>query len=653
MKKTILILTACFGLAVALNAQTLNVAVGRVTYAVPASQAGDMTYASGSTLTILNKTFDLSKVDSVYVDTTSVTDNAVDVAYTGSSAHVRVAGNVMQYLDVAVDGANVSIVQSSDLAQEITYTLTGSSSDGSFYMDGDYKATLVLDNLTLTSADSAAINIEDGKRIAINVVGTNVLADASSGSQKGCFMVNGHSEFTGSGSLTITGNAKHGFWGDEYVQLKKSFTGRLAVASAKKDGMNINQYFKMANGTVTVSGTGDDGIQVAATDDPDDENNGQVIITGGTIDVTVTAQDVKGVKCDSAMTIGDDAGNNTTVNITCTSDSYASKGLKSGGDMNISGGTFTISTAGKGIWDSDDSKASACTALKSDANMNISGGTFTLTATGSGGKGMSADSTLNISGGNITISSTGGLYYNNGTTENTNYTGNTDRISSDYTSSPKGMKVDGNITISAGNVNVTTTGNNAEGIESKAEIYINGGTVYVSAHDDAINCASDMHISGGDVTVIGSNNDGLDANRNIYISGGKVAAYGASAPECGIDAAEGYGIYITGGTVLGVGGSSSTPSSATGSQAYVNTAATVTASTTISLANGSTTLATFTVPSTYKSTSGSAWAPGGGGPGPGGGRGGTYVMISAPGMTSGTSYTLTSGTSTTTVTATR
>lgn len=74
---------------------------------------------------------------------------------------------------------------------------------------------------------------------------------------------------------------------------------------------------------------------------------------------------------------------------------------------------------------------------------------------------------------------------------------------------------------------------------------------------------------------------------------------------------------------------------------------------TFTTVDGADTLATFTVPSTYKSTSGSAWAPGGGGPGPGRGRGGTYVMISTSGMTSGTSYTLTSGTSTTTVTATR
>lgn len=651
-------------LATAVSAQTLNIVVGNVTYAIPASEAGDMVYSNGSTLTVLNKTFTLTDITRMYVDDSAVTDDAVSVSYNGTEASVVVAGNVMQYLTVSVSGANVSILQSSDLAEEVNYTLTGSSTNGSFYMDGNYKATLTLSDLTLTSTDSAAINIEDGKRIAIVLEGTSTLADAASGSQKACFMVNGHSEFAGSGSLTITGNKKHGFWGDEYVQFKKKFTGKITIASAVKDGMSINQYFEMNNGTVTIASAGDDGIQVEATDDADDELNGQVLIKGGTLNVNVTAEDTKGVKCDSLMTISDDLGNNTAINITCTSDAYAAKGLKSGGDMNITGGTITISTAGKGIWDSDDSSASACAALKADGNMTISGGKLTLTATGSGGKGINGDGTLTISDGDITINTSGGLYYNNGTTEYTNNTGNTDRISSDYTSSPKGIKVDGDVSISGGNINVTTTGNNAEGIESKAKLYISGGTINVNSYDDAINCTSDMTISGGTITTCASDNDGLDANGNIYITGGTVAAFGARAPECGIDAAEGYGIYITGGTVLGVGGTSSTPSSTTGSQAYVNTTGTVTASTTITLTSGSTTLATFTVPSGYSSSSSPNFAPGGGGPGgggnpgggggnPGGGPGGdgTYIMISAPGMSSGSSYTLTSGSTSQTVTA--
>lgn len=50
-------------------------------------------------------------------------------------------------------------------------------------------------------------------------------------------------------------------------------------------------------------------------------------------------------------------------------------------------------------------------------------------STGSGGKGMKCDGIMTISGGDITVVTTGGLYYNDGTNENLNYTGDTDQIS--------------------------------------------------------------------------------------------------------------------------------------------------------------------------------------------------------------------------------
>ena len=131
MKKTILILTALCCVHAAIS-QTLNVVVGEVTYQVPASQAGDMLYDDGATLSIMGKTFKISEIDNMYVDATAVVDNTVGVVYDGNTAAVTVAGNVMKNLDVVAKGADVSIVQGSDQADEITYTLSGQSSDGSF-----------------------------------------------------------------------------------------------------------------------------------------------------------------------------------------------------------------------------------------------------------------------------------------------------------------------------------------------------------------------------------------------------------------------------------------------------------------------------------------------------------------------------------------
>ena len=86
--------------------------------------------------------------------------------------------------------------------------------------------------------------------------------------------------------------------------------------------------------------------------------------------------------------------------------------------------------------------------------------------------------------------------YVNGT-EYPNYTGNTDRLTSDRKSSPKGMKVDGDVTINGGSINVTTTGNGGEGIESKSEMTVNAGTIVVNSRDDGLNSSSHMYIKGG------------------------------------------------------------------------------------------------------------------------------------------------------------
>ena len=65
MKKLILLIFSLFS-ATLMQAQTLKVAIGEVTYAIPAAEAGNMLYSSGSTVTILNKTYTLSEIDSMW-----------------------------------------------------------------------------------------------------------------------------------------------------------------------------------------------------------------------------------------------------------------------------------------------------------------------------------------------------------------------------------------------------------------------------------------------------------------------------------------------------------------------------------------------------------------------------------------------------------
>lgn len=177
-----------------------------------------------------------------------------------------------------------------------------------------------------------------------------------------------------------------------------------------------------------------------------------------------------------------------------------------------------------------------------------------------------------------------------------------------------------------------TGGDGSEGIESKAVMTINDGTVQVLAYDDAINSSSHLYIKGGSVLAYSTGNDGLDSNGNMYIEGGTTVAYGTRQPECGIDANEegGYSVYFLGGNLFAIGGGNSVPSSSQSTQGYVTTTGTVSAGSTATISSGSTTLATFSLPASYSSGS---------------------VLVTANGMKSGSSYTLSVGSSSTTLTA--
>ena len=58
-------------------------------------------------------------------------------------------------------------------------------SNGNFFQDGEYKCTVVLNGVSLTSQRGAAIDIQNGKRIDIEVVDgtTNTFVDCAGGEQ--------------------------------------------------------------------------------------------------------------------------------------------------------------------------------------------------------------------------------------------------------------------------------------------------------------------------------------------------------------------------------------------------------------------------------------------------------------------------------------
>jgi hypothetical protein len=420
MKKIITLVFAFFAV-LGTQAQTLNVVQGEVTYAHAAAQVGDMPYAGGTTLTIQGKAYTISDIDKITIDNSSVADNTVSVTYNGASAAVVVAGNVAQYLTVTASGAAVSITQAATLPNEIIYTLSGTSTDGSFYMNGELKAIVALNGLTLSSTKGAPIDIENGKRIALTLTGTNTLSDVAGGTQNACLYVNGHTEVSGTGTLTITGNTKHGFTSDEYLQIK---SGTLKV-TAVDDGLHVGQYFRMDNGTVTVNSVGD-GVDVGAKTKSYDYN-GQMFINGGTITVTTTGNMSKGLKCDSTMT--------------------------------VNGGTMNITVSGNAAYDTAAAEISGCAAVKPGGAFTMTSGSLTTLCTGDGGKGINATKDITISGGTIDITTTGSPFV----------------YGADDTK-PQGIKTDANINISGGQIYVAASEDGGTAFKTDYLFNVTGGT---------------------------------------------------------------------------------------------------------------------------------------------------------------------------------
>ena len=375
-------------------------------------------------------------------------------------------------------------------------------------------------------------------------------------------------------------------------KLLVSGTGALEVYGVYNNGIHSKSYVLFEKGINLYVNAANHGIK-----------GSDAIINGGIINVETDGDGAKGINCDYNITI-----NGGRTNVVCTGD---------------------------GEWDTEDLETKASSCIKCDSVLTIKGGEVNVKATGSGGKGLKADWEAYISGGKIRVITTGGLYYSNGTTESHDYRGNTDNLDDAYTSSPKGIKigtkdVHGVLTISGGDLMVRTSGTNGEGIESKGTLDISDGTVMVSAHDDAINSSGDLTISGGTVVVVGTDNDGIDANGDMYLKGGTLIAMGAGGAEAGIDINEQKKLYISGTKIFGIGGHVDGSLGST-TQGIVTTNGSVSANATVKISNGSNILASFTMPPyTYNN--------------------GT-ILISAPGMENGSSYTLSLGESSQTVTA--
>ncbi|MCD8301420.1 MAG: carbohydrate-binding domain-containing protein [Prevotellaceae bacterium] len=404
MKRSVIFTFICCCLALVVTADTLPTKfyVWRNGSATehPIGQ-GELTFADGS-VSIDGIVYSLAEIDSITFcepsvnrgdvgdddeeDDEGLTDaDTLYVTYSSQSAEVTpLVSGVTAY----VEGADVSITN--DITdRELVFILQGQAESGSFVYDGNYKTTLVLAGLTLTGSSAEALNIRDGKRISLVLADgmENTLADAAQdGGQKAALYTKGHMEVSGGGTLNIRGNVKHAISTKEYLLVKKT-AGVINITGAASDGIHAEQYVQINGGQITISGVGGDGIQAELKGDGS-EDDGKIIVKGGTIDVSLTADDCAALKSDSTLHIKDGS-------ITVSSTGSADKALKSKLNVSVEGGSLSITQSGSYIV--EDGDPSYTTGIKADTDIDITGGSITINNSADAGKGISADGDLSVS----------------------------------------------------------------------------------------------------------------------------------------------------------------------------------------------------------------------------------------------------------------
>ncbi len=523
-----------------------------------------VTVPAGATTGNISVTTNTQTATSSAIFTVLSASNDVVITYSGTTATVT---NPYQNNGVSVAVTNGNVVVTSTLpATEVNYVLSGTATKGSFKIYSDYKFVLILDGVNLTNDSGPAVNIQSSKQVSFVVKNStnNYLADgttyvSSSEDQKGTLFSEGQIIFTGGGNLSVTGNYKHAICSDDYISVNE---GNITITKAASDGIHANDYFVMEGGTLSITATGN-GIEceegyveiksgnltINSTDDGISSSyegtlstvTPYIKISGGVINVTTSGEKGNALKSVSYTTIN--SGNTITLKVT----GRGSKGIKTGGDLNLTNCNLNITTSGASFYDTEDADITSPAGINCDGSLLLTQGNITISSSGSGGKGITVDKVMTINGGTLNITTTGTIF-KYGSTES-----EAKAIKSDgaftmngggvtVSSADDGIKSETSVTINAGTVNITKS---VEGIEAP-NIILAGGNITVVSSDDSLNAtkgnggeANDgslLTFSGANVYLSATSGDPIDSNGSVVMTGGTVVVNGPqSQPEVAID----------------------------------------------------------------------------------------------------------------------
>lgn len=293
------------------------------------------------------------------------------------------------------------------------------------------------------------------------------------------------------------------------------------------DGQDISVS---EEGIYVLSGSAE---EVTVTVDAADDAKVQIVLDG----VSITNKDFPAIyvkNADKVFITTTDSENVLTVTGEFTDDeSTGTDGvIFSKDDLVLNGvGTLTISSTENGVVSKDD--------------LKITGGTYYITASS---KAFEANDSILIADGVFTINAGSDGFHAENDDDNTQGAIVIEDGTFSVNVQDDAIHGQTTVTINGGTFDITA----GEGIES-TQIEINGGALTINATDDGINAGRkstaydvSITINDGDITVVMANGDtdAIDSNDNLYVNGGTINISAQSAFDY-----DGVGEY-NGGTII-------------------------------------------------------------------------------------------------------
>lgn len=417
------------------------------------------------------------------------------------------------------DGASTSTTDAAEIdgdtitiTAEGVYEVSGSLSNGMVIVDvpDTDKVQLVLQNVTIHSETSAAIYVRQADKVFLTLAENSENSLSSGQSYEAIDEYNIDAAvfsrddlaLNGTGSLTVSAPAGHGIVSkDDLVVAGGSYT-----ISALDHGLSANDSVCIADGALVID-AGKDGIHSENADAPEE---GIVYVENGTFALTTSGD---GISASGSITLQNGSydlisggGTGASLQYDENGETISCKGLKSGSDITVNGGSFSLNCADDAVHGKDsvliaDGILNITTSddgIHADTNTEIQGGAITIAQCYEGIEGNS----ILISGGDITITAQDDGLNAAGGTDGSGWGGMFDMAPAD-----------------------STTDSTTPTLE------ITGGTLVVDAEGDSLDANGNLFVSGGDITIYGTVRQGngiLDYDRDGVISGGTLAATGIS-----------------------------------------------------------------------------------------------------------------------------